>query len=145
MPTLATLTGEAKTYAERMFTFPRIDSLTDEQAREALQMSASDEGVAWHGDALERVLEMTECFPYFLQEFGKLAWDVADGPALITLDDVERSLPLATAELNDGFFRVRTGSTSDSERAYLRATAELGSGPVRSSEVAECSGSPYRA
>ena len=55
---------------------------------------------------------------------------------MITADDVERSIPVATAELDDGFFRVRTGRTSDPERAYLRAMAELGPGPVRSGEVA---------
>ncbi|MGO9029977.1 MAG: ATP-binding protein [Acidimicrobiales bacterium] len=136
LPTLAALTGDAKTYAERMFTFPRIGSLTDEQAVDALQFPAADEGVRWSDDALSRVLEVTECFPYFLQEFGKRAWDVADGPNRITGDDVERSIPLAMAGLDDGFFRVRTGSTTRSERAYLRAMAELGPGPVRSAEVA---------
>jgi AAA ATPase domain len=136
LPTLASVTGDAKTYAERMFTFPPIGSLTDEQAIEALQMPANDGGVQWTDDALDRILPLTECFPYFLQEFGKRAWDVADGPDRITLDDVERSIPLATAELDDGFFRVRTGSINPSERAYLRAIAELGPGAVRSSEVA---------
>ena len=82
------------------------------------------------------MVEVTRGYPYFLQEFGKQAWDAAEGPALITLDDVERSIPVATAELDDGFFRVRTGRTSDPERAYLRAMAELGPGPVRSVEVA---------
>jgi hypothetical protein len=140
LPTLAALTGEAKTYAERMFTFPRVGSLSPEQARDALQLPAGDEQVTWSQDALERVLEITECFPYFLQEFGKHAWDVAEGPAEITLEDVERSIPVATAELDDGFFRIRTGATSDSERAYLRAMAELGPGPVRSSDVARMLG-----
>jgi hypothetical protein len=140
LPTLTTVTGEAKTYAERMFTFPDIGSLTEGQAREALQTPAADEHVTWSDDALVRVLEITECFPYFLQEFGKLAWDVADGPDAITLADVERCIKLGTAELDDGFFRVRTGSTSDSERAYLRAMAELGGGAVRSSDVARVLG-----
>jgi hypothetical protein len=136
LPSLAALTGEAKSYAERMFTFPIIGSLAIEQAREALLVPAEDEGVRWEDAALDRVVTASECYPYFLQEFGKHAWDVADGPALITLDDVERSIPVARAGLDDGFFRVRTGRTTDPERAYLRAMAELGPGPVRSSEVA---------
>jgi hypothetical protein len=82
------------------------------------------------------VLLVTRCYPYFLQEFGKAAWDVADGPRRITLDDVDRSIPLAIAQLDDGFFRVRTGRTTNTERIYLRAMAELGPGPVRSAEVA---------
>jgi hypothetical protein len=136
LPSLAALTGEAKSYAERMFTFPVIGSLAPEQAREALVVPAEDEGVRWAEEALDLVVEATSGYPYFLQEFGKQAWDVAAGPHLITGEDVERSIPVATAELDDGFFRVRTGRTSASERAYLRAMAELGPGPVRSSEVA---------
>jgi hypothetical protein len=140
LPSLAALTGEAKSYAERMFTFPVIGSLAPEQAREALVVPAEDEGVRWEEEALTHVVEATCGYPYFLQEFGKQAWDVAEGPHLITADDVGRSIPVATAELDDGFFRVRTGRTSTSERAYLRAMAELGPAPARSSEVARLLG-----
>jgi hypothetical protein len=145
LPSLATLTGDAKTYAERMFSFPRIGSLSMDLAIEALTTPARDEGVWWEEDALDLVLRVTECFPYFLQEFGKAAWDVADGPDAITLDDVERSLPLARAELDDGFFRVRATRTSDGERLYLRAMAELGRGVVRTGEVAELLGTTTHA
>jgi hypothetical protein len=140
LPSLATLTGDAKTYAERMFTFPRIGSLSMDLAIEALAAPASDEGVAWDDDALELVLQVTECFPYFLQEFGNAAWDVAEGPDRITRDEVERSLPLAQAELDDGFFRVRASRASDGERLYLRAMAQLGRGAVRTGAVAELLG-----
>jgi hypothetical protein len=136
LPSLATLTGEAKSYAERMFVFPVIGSLPDAQAREALVVPAADEKVTWDDAALDHVLRATQGYPYFLQEFGKQAWDAADGPRRITAEDVGRSIPVATAGLDDGFFRVRTGRTSDPERAYLRAMAELGSGPARSGEVA---------
>jgi hypothetical protein len=136
LPSLAGLTGEAKSYAERMFTFPIIGSLTADQAREALEVPALDEGVNWTKPALDRVIEVTEGFPYFLQEFGKQAWDAASRLDRIDAGDVERSIPVATAELDDGFFRVRTGRTSDPERAYLRAMAELAPGPIRSSAVA---------
>lgn len=136
LPSLAIVTGEAKTYAERLFTFPQIGSLRSDLAAEALATPAVDEGVAWSDEALHRVLAVTQCYPYFLQEFAKAAWDVSDGPDRITLDDVERSLPVAVAELDDGFFRVRTGRTSAGERIYLRAMAELGPGPVRTAHVA---------
>jgi len=136
LPSLATLTGEAKSYAERMFTFPEIGSLSVDEAIEALETPARDEGVRWETGALDLVLDLTRGYPYFIQEFGKAAWDVADGPSLISTDEVRRSLPIAIAELDDGFFRVRAGRTTDLERAYLRAMAELGAGPVRSAEVA---------
>ena len=136
LPSLAALTGEAKSYAERMFEFPVIGSLPVPEAREALVVPAEDEGVRWEATALDHVIEVTQGYPYFLQEFGKKAWEVAEGPSLITAGDVDRSVPVATAELDDGFFRVRTGRTSDPERAYLRAMAELGPGPARSGDIA---------
>jgi hypothetical protein len=136
LPSLAALTGEAKSYAERMFTYPIVGSLVGESARDALQVPAIDEEVRWDDDALDRVVDAASGYPYFLQEFGKQAWDVADGPSRITIDDVERCIPVAMAELDDGFFRVRTGRTSNPERIYLRAMAELGPGPVRSGDVA---------
>jgi len=137
LPSLAILTGEAKSYAERMFTFPVVGSLLPEQAREALTVPAIDEGVNWDDAALDEVLRITSGYPYFLQEFGKQAWNVAQGPDRITAEDVRLSIPVATAELDDGFFRVRTGRTTDAERLYLRAIAEVGPGPVRSGEVAK--------
>lgn len=140
LPSLAALTGEAKSYAERMFTFPVIGSLEADQAREALEVPAHDEGVRWSKPALDRVIEVTEGFPYFLQEFGKQAWDAAQRLDRIDAGDVDRSIPVATAELDDGFFRVRTGRASDPERAYLRAMAELAPGPIRSSAVASLLG-----
>lgn len=140
LPSLAGLTGEAKSYAERMFTFPVIGSLEDDQAREALELPARDEGVQWTKPALDRVVQVTEGFPYFLQEFAKQAWDAAPRSDRIDAGDVERSIPVATAELDDGFFRVRTGRTSNPERAYLRAMAELTPGPIRSAAVASLLG-----
>lgn len=137
LPSLLALTGEAKTYAERVFTFPVIGSLSEDLAVEALATPAVDEGVTWEDAALARVIELTECFPYFLQEFGEAAWDVADDGDRITLDDVERSVPLAKAQLADSFFRVRLARTSDSERRYLRAMAGLGPGKVLSRDVAD--------
>ena len=142
LPTLTSLTGEAKTYAERMFVMSRTDVLTHDQAAEALATPAESEGVRWEQGAIHRALEVTQCYPYFLQEFGKHAWDAADGPDLITVDDFERSVPLSMAKLDDSFFLVRAEGCTVAERTYLRAMAELGPGPVRTREVAAALGRP---
>lgn len=136
LPSLPAVAGEAKTYAERIFMFSRIESLSPGLAIEALTTPATDEGVRWDKGALRRIIEVTQGYPYFVQAFGKVVWDVAEGPTRISLDDVERSLPVAIAELDDGFYRARAERTNDTERAYLRAMAELEPGPIRSAEVA---------
>jgi len=140
LPSLPSLAGEAKSYAERMFTFPVIGSLGGADAARALTEPAEQEGARWEDPALELILSLTEGYPYFIQEFGKQAWDVADGPEAITLDDVVRAVPLAITELDGGFFQVRTGRLSPQERSYLRAMAELGPGTVKSSDVARLLG-----
>jgi AAA ATPase domain len=140
LPNLAALTGDAKTYAERLFVFPVIDSLTADQAEEALRAPARDEGVAWEDGAIALALEVTRCYPYFLQEFGKRAWHVSDGPDLITTDQFERAIPVAVAALDDSFFRVRAAASSPAERLYMSAMARLGPGEVRTTEIANLLG-----
>ena len=129
LPTVPRLAGEAKTYAERLFRFRTINSLADADARAALATPADAEGVRWREGALDRVLAETRGYPYFIQEFGKHAWDVADRPDEITADDVDVAVPRATAELDAGFFRVRLDRTSRDEQTYLAIMASLGEAP----------------
>ncbi len=136
LPSLPGLLGEAKSYAERMFDFPEIGSLTPPDAAEAIVVPASDEGVAWDEDAVQLVVDLTQGYPYFLQEFGKQSWDLAPGQNRITRNDVASSVEVTLAELDTGFFRVRIDKTTDAERAYLRAMATVGPGPHPSSDVA---------
>ena len=137
LPSLRGLLGEARTYAERLFTFVSMDSLSEAAAAEALVRPAAKEGVAWDQAALGAVFDATDGYPYFLQEFGKQAWAVAPGPDRITREDVLSALPLVTESLDEGFFSVRIERTTRTERDYLSAMASLGRGPYRSSVVAE--------
>ena len=136
LPSLPGLVGEAKSYAERLFDFLEINSLTPADARLALSHPAEAEGIAWSAAALDSVVDLARGYPYFLQEFGKHAWDVAAGPDVIEQGDVDAAAPVAIHELDTGFYRVRLARTTDAERAYLRAMAALGPGPCGSGEVA---------
>lgn len=136
LPSLPGLLGEAKSYAERMFDFRELGSLSPPDAEEAIAAPALNESVHWSDDALALVAELTQGFPYFLQEFGKQTWDLAPGPDVITQADVQSSIAVTLAELDSGFFRVRIDRASSAERAYLRAMAALGPGPHQSSDVA---------
>ena len=136
LPSLPGLAGDAKTYAERLFAFRVINSLGKAEAQAALAEPAQAASVYWQPDALERVVDRTRGYPYFLQEFGKHAWDIATGPAEITAVDVETATPLALAELDTGFFRVRIDRATSEERTYLAAMASLGAGPYASGDVA---------
>jgi hypothetical protein len=93
--------------------------------------------VSWKGSAVARLYEVTQGYPYFIQELAKQAWDLAEeGSKAIRQGDVERGIPLALAELDASFFGVGAARTTAPERSYLRAMAELGPGIVSSGAVA---------
>lgn len=136
LPQLRGRMGKAKSYAERLFDFPEVGPLTPIAARIAIAKPASAEGVSIDDDALELILQKTQRYPYFLQEWGKHAWDTAD-ESPITCEDVERGSKTAIAALDESFFRVRFDRLTPAEKKYLRAMAELGSGPHRSGDIAD--------
>ena len=127
--------GSAKSYAERLFDFPEIGALSTEDARLAIAKPAQMEGVEIEADALDAIVSRTQCYPYFLQEWGKHVWDVADHSP-ITLANVEVASKQAEAALDESFFLVRFDRLTPTEKTYLRAMAHLGSGPHRSGDIA---------
>jgi hypothetical protein len=135
LPQLRGRMGRAKSYAERLFDFPEIGPLPVDAAKLALEKPAKDQGVAFHPQALKRIVEETEGYPYFLQEWGKHVWDVAVRSP-ITERDVDAASKSAVAALDESFFRVRFDRLTPSEKRYLRAMAELGAGPHRSGDIA---------
>jgi AAA ATPase domain len=136
LPLIPALSGEAKTYAERMFLRASLGALSADAARIALADPARMQQVAWEEDALALAVAYTEGYPYFLQEVGRWAWRQRD-ESLITRTNVETAIPLAESELDESFFEVRLGRLNATERAYIHAMAELGDEPVSSSDVAQ--------
>ena len=136
LPLLYGQLGDAKSYAERLFDFKAIGALTPQAAEAALAEPARRQDVEFEDRALQAILAATECYPYFLQEWGKQAWDYASGSP-ITLTDVRGAQQIVTADLDAGFFQVRLDRLTPVEQRYLRAMAELGPGPHRSGDVAK--------
>ncbi len=136
LPQLIARSGKAKSCAERLFEFAPVDRLEDEDARNALELPAHREGVAFEADAISEILRQTNGYPYFLQEWGKHAWDLAQASP-IQLDDARRATTGTLATLDASFFRVRFDRLTSSQKRYLRAMAELGPGPHRSGDIAE--------
>jgi len=141
LPQLRGRMGKAKSYAERLFDFPEIGPLTREAAHQALVKPAQSQQVVFEVPAVDAIVTETKGYPYFLQEWGKHAWDVADASP-ITPDDVKIASTSAIAALDESFFRVRFDLLTPSEKRYLRAMAELGAGPHRSGDIAEVLGRP---
>jgi methylmalonyl-CoA mutase cobalamin-binding subunit len=139
LPQILGLAGNSKSYAERLFDFPRVDALSPEAAARAVAEPVQALGVSISGEALAHVLEVTERYPYFLQQWGYDAWNVAAGPE-IGLEDIRAATRKSLTVLDESFFRVRFDRCTPSEKRYLRALAELGPGPQKSGLVAEVLG-----
>ncbi len=131
--------GKAKSYAERLFDFQEIAALSEEDARRAIAKPARDEGVEIDPHALELIVTRTQGYPYFLQEWGKRLWDVAESSP-IAASCVETASILAVAGLDESFFRVRFDRLTPNEKIYLRGMAQLGGGPHRSGDIAQSVG-----
>jgi hypothetical protein len=136
LPQLRGKMGEAKSYAERLFDFPEIGPLNPQDATEAIVKPVQDENEQITQDAVELIVSETKGYPYFLQEWGKHAWDVTE-KSPIKLNDVKNASSLAIATLDESFFRVRFDRLTSTEKKYLRAMAELGPSPHRSGDIAE--------
>jgi hypothetical protein len=139
LPQLPGLAGDAKSYAERLFKFPMIGELPERAARDAVIEPARAEGVEYEQRAVDEIVRYTEGYPYFLQEFGRAAWNLADG-TVITLADVVAAADVVDAELDESFFRARVQRCSPEELRYLRAMAELGSEALKAADVAQVLG-----
>lgn len=136
LPQLVGRTGRAKSYAERLFEFAEVGKLDRLSATRALEAPAQAQGVNYEPDAIDAILEQTQGYPYFLQEWGKHSWDVADASPIERLD-AERATADALIELDQSFFKVRLDRLTPAEKRYLRAMAELGPGPHRSGDIAD--------
>jgi hypothetical protein len=136
LPQLLGQMGRAKSYAERLFEFVPIDRLDRHSAQIALCRPAEKEGARFETDAAEQIINETQGYPYFLQEWGKHAWNSATQDRIV-LDDARNATTGALAELDASFFRVRFDRLTPAEKQYMRAMASLGPGPHRSGDIAE--------
>lgn len=139
LPQLAGQAGDAKSYAERLFEFPRLGALLEVDAWKAIRDPVEDEGAAISEEALKEIYDKTHGYPYFLQEWGYSAWNIAEGET-ITEQDARTATVESIRKLDESFFRVRFDRTTPAEREYMRCLAELGEGPQRSADVATALG-----
>lgn len=135
LPQLRSNLARARTYSERLFDFPQVGPLLGDDAKQAITKPAASEDVAIDNDVLNAVIERTRGYPYFLQEWGKHLWEVAESSP-IQMDSLEPASQQAIAALDAGFFLVRFDRLTPAEKRYARAMAELGPGPHRSGDIA---------
>jgi hypothetical protein len=125
LPHLPVALAASKSYAERLFRYVVVDRLPRPMAERAWTLPAATEEVTFEPDALEALYEVTDGYPYFVQAYGKVTWDVAVASP-VRRQDVEQAAPEAEAELAVGFFGARYDRATPAERDYMLAMADLG-------------------
>lgn len=143
LPQVAALSGDAKSYAERLFHYPAVGPLLPDDAKAAIRQPVENEGENISDDALDEILLKTQGYPYFLQEWGYQSWNVAQGTQICGADALQAA-DEATRRLDDGFFKVRFDRLTPKEREYVIAMAKLGPGPYRSSDIATALGETHQ-
>lgn len=136
LPQLVGLAGRSKSYAERLFRYPEVGPLAAPDAKAALRDPVRKEGADFTDDALDALVAATHGYPYFLQEWGYQAWNLAQSSP-IGAEVVRQASAVAVRKLDESFFRVRFDRLTPREKDYMRALADLGPGAHRSGDIAE--------
>ncbi|MHB1433571.1 MAG: AAA family ATPase [Streptosporangiaceae bacterium] len=136
LPHLPSVLSASKSYSERLFRYVPIDRLDRQSSDVALLAPARREGADFDPQALDALYAAADGYPYFVQAYGKVTWDVATSSP-VTPADVLVAAPIAAGELAIGFFGSRYERATPAEREYMRAMAMLGDDPVPTAQVAE--------
>ena len=149
LPKILKEMGDAKSYTERLFEFVEIGSLSVESARDAIIVPAKDLDVDYTEEAVQKILDETKGYPYFIQEICSTIWENHDGKQ-IDLDAVVTNIPAANKKLDAGFFQVRYDRCTGMEKQFMAGMVKCGELPCTIANVATAMGrtarsiSPYR-
>ena len=120
----------------------RIGRLDEQSAAEAISVPLQRGGISIEEDALFRVVEDAQRYPYFLQQWGSALWDAAkerDADRL-TGADAEQAMPEIAAARED-FYKDRYDSLSNDKSllaaAYAVACAFRAESRLASDEIPE--------
>lgn len=135
LPQLSALIGNAREYAERLFLYPEIGPLGEAEAAEAITKPAANLGVQFRPAAVDKILDLSQRYPYFLQVWGQVVWNAAKRSP-IQPKDVDFASSAAESYLDTHFFKVRFKRATEVQLKYLRAMAELGPGSQKTGDIA---------
>lgn len=144
LPQILALAGEAKSYAERLFDFYHVESLSEDAVRVAVRKPLEKAHVTIAEDALERIVEGTHGYPFFVQLWAYNTWNTAKSQT-ISLEDVQAAYTGTISQLDEGFFKVRMDRLTNKESQFVKVMSELGDGPYSISDIAKGMGSRVNA
>lgn len=135
LPKILKTMGDIKSYTERLFRFEEVGALKREEAEYAVTAPAADWNISYAKKALEKIVEITEKYPYFIQAFCSVIWDHTEKDT-IEEQDVEKVINQFWGEMDRGFFMVRFERCTKKEKQFMFAMVKCGELPCTISNVA---------
>lgn len=137
LPTILRIAGDAKSYSERLFNFTKISSLNDNDAIDAITVPALQYGVKFDDDAVSLILKHTGGYPYFIQQYGRIIWNLAAIDRHVTKEIVKTSYDEYTETLDNSFYGVRFNRSTKAEKDFLLAMSQCKHFPCAMNEVSK--------
>jgi AAA+ ATPase superfamily predicted ATPase len=136
LPKIYKMLSEEKSYSERLFIYKEIGSLTEEQARKAIKIPADKFGVSYTEQAIDKIMELTKCYPFFIQQLCQIVFQSSNN-SMIDIQDVETKITDFFKLLDMGFFRVRYERCSDGDKKFIFAMVKCGELPCTIFNIAQ--------
>lgn len=136
LPKIYKMLSDEKSYSERLFMYKEIDSLTEEQAKKAIEIPANKFGVSYTEDAIDKIMELTKCYPFFIQQLCQIVFQRAN-TNMIELQDIECNVSDFLNLLDKGFFKVRYERCSEGDKKFLFAMVKCGELPCTILNIAQ--------
>ena len=136
LPKIYKMLSDEKSYSERLFMYKKIDSLTEEQSKKAIEEPAKKFDVTYSHDAIKKIIEITKGYPFFIQQLCKIVYNKIDGN-IIELSDVEKNIDEFLSTLDEGFFKSRYERCAESDKKFIFAMVKCGELPCTISNVAQ--------
>lgn len=145
LPKIAKIAGDVKSYAERLFDFIEIDSLNNEEAKLALIEPAKRFQINYTDEAVNKIIEITQGYPYFLQEYGKWVWECKKEESIIDIKIVNKAYDKFEQSLDKVFFKVRHDRATAREIEFMTAMVACEKLPCSTKEIANIMGESIQA
>ena len=145
LPKIAKIAGDVKSYAERLFDFIEIDSLNNEEAKLALIEPAKRFQINYTDEAINKIIEITQGYPYFLQEYGKWVWECKKEESIIDIKIVNKAYDKFEQSLDKAFFKVRHDRATAREIEFMTAMVACEKLPCSTKEIANIMGESIQA
>lgn len=145
LPKIAKIAGDVKSYAERLFDFIEINSLNNEEAKLALIEPAKRFQINYTDEAVNKIIEITQGYPYFLQEYGKWVWECKKEESIIDIKIVNKAYDKFEQSLDKAFFKVRHDRATAREIEFMTAMVACEKLPCSTKEIANIMGESIQA